>query len=856
MARTKQLLKKSEVAGANRGLFDVDPLVDPVYQDGKLRSFLLTTPTPKLIKNRKIQGGEYILLAILIITSLFVRLSFLATPNSVVFDEVHFGGFARKYILGQFFMDVHPPLAKMLFAAVGYIFGFDGEFQFKNIGDEFPANVPYVYMRSFPALLGVGTIILCYLTLRNSGVRPIVAFLTASCLMIENANATISRYILLDSPLLFFIAASIYALKKFEIQIPFSFGWFKSLIATGIALGLAVSSKWVGLFTIAWVGISCLFQLWFIIGDLSISSKKIVGHFVARGALLLGIPALLYVVFFGIHFQVLSNEGDGGPFMTSAFRSNLNGNTIPRDITANVGLGSIITIRHLETRGGYLHSHNNFYPTGSKQQQITLYPHLDTNNNWLIEPYNDTIPDHFVPLTDNMKIRLVHINTGRRLHSHDEKPPVSERDWQKEASCYGFEGFAGDANDDFIVEIVKHKSKSTGDEVKALNTIIRFRHAMTGHYLFSSEVKLPDWGFDQQEVTTASQGYRPLTHWYIETNENDRIPANEKEIINYPKLSLWDKILESHKTMWKINQGLTEHHNWQSSPTEWPLLLRGINYWVRENKQVYFLGNAVVWWSSTLCIVAFLIHTAFSIIRWQSGQKVADNKHVFNFNTQVFLYLAGWGLHYLPFFIMGRQLFLHHYIPAAYFGILVLGHFFDIFVNYLAASSKHIQKIAYVGLSIFLMFSLVFYIQLSPLVYGKPWTKPQCNRVKGLNSWDFDCNAFFDSYEDYSVATASALASASESIQLELAKISAVPVENQADYKEAEETPLQVELAQEEAHESEFPNEVSEEAPIAEEVIENQNNAPPAAVDLEETDNHEKVESVKQAPANEETIQN
>ncbi|KAK7679758.1 hypothetical protein QCA50_017261 [Cerrena zonata] len=129
------------------------------------------------------------------------------------------------------------------------------------------------------------------------------------------------------------------------------------------------------------------------------------------------------------------------------------------------------------------------------------------------------------------------------------------------------------------------------------------------------------------------------------------------------------------------------------------------------------------------------------------------------------------------------------------------------------------------------------------------------SEVAGANKGLFDVDPLVDPvYQD--VATASALASASESIQLELAKISAVPVENQADYKEAEETPLQVELAQEEAHESEFPNEVSEEAPIAEEVIENQNNAPPAAVDLEETDNHEKVESVKQAPANEETIQN
>ena len=68
-----------------------------------------------------------------------------------------------------------------------------------------------------------------------------------------------------------------------------------------------------------------------------------------------------------------------------------------------------------------MHSHEHFYQTGSKQQQITLYPHLDSNNKWLIEPYNGTIHNEtFVPLINGMKIRLKHINTGRRLHSHDE----------------------------------------------------------------------------------------------------------------------------------------------------------------------------------------------------------------------------------------------------------------------------------------------------------------------------------------------------------------------------------------------------------------------------------------------------
>lgn len=46
------------------------------------------------------------------------------------FDEQHFGGFTVDYLNRMFFVDVHPPLGKMMFAAVAYLLGFDGNFGF------------------------------------------------------------------------------------------------------------------------------------------------------------------------------------------------------------------------------------------------------------------------------------------------------------------------------------------------------------------------------------------------------------------------------------------------------------------------------------------------------------------------------------------------------------------------------------------------------------------------------------------------------------------------------------------------------------------------------------------------------
>lgn len=726
-----------------------DPVVDYKLEKGAERPFVLTTPPPELSKVRSATSPkEQLLIGALIAFTAFVRFFKLSNPTSVVFDEVHFGGFARKYILGTYFMDVHPPLGKMLFAGVGYLFGYNGNFEFKSIGDEYPSSVPYVMMRAFPAALGVGTVLFSYLTLRASGCRISTALITAALLAIENANTTISRYILLDSPLIFFISAAVYALKKFENEVPFTFRWYKSLVVAGVGLGCAVSSKWVGLFTIAWAGVYMIWQLWFIWGDLSVTPKQIGQHFFYRGVLLLGIPAFLYCLFFAMHFETLSNEGDGSAFMSSAFRATLNGNTIPKESFANVGVGSLVSIRHVKTQGGYLHSHDHLYQTGSKQQQVTLYPHLDDNNVWEIELYNATeAPTEFIPIKDGTKIRLKHKLTQRRLHSHNHRPPMSEQDWQNEVSSYGFEGFEGDANDDFIVEIQKPYSKkgAARSELRAIETVFRLRHAMTGCYLFSHEVKLPKYAFEQQEVTCAAQGIKPLSLWYVEVNQNPFLNSTAEKV-SYKKLSFFDKLIESHQRMWHINNGLTASHNWESRPPSWPLLQRGINYWVKDKRQVYLLGNAVTWWASSAVIFIYVCNLAALAINWQRGKPIITDSHFINFNVQTLIYVIGWGLHYFPSFLMGRQLFLHHYLPAFYFQILALGQTFDFFVTFVFAKKPYIS---YVGIVAFLAASSVFFYNYSPLIHAGNWTKQECEKAKLLSTWDFDCRAFPETYEEY-----------------------------------------------------------------------------------------------------------
>lgn len=101
-------------------------------------------------------------------------------PDSVVFDEVHFGSFATHYLQREYYFDVHPPLAKMLNALAGWAVGYTKPFGFDNIGDSYTTEenpVPYVGLRGWSAILGSVTIPVVYATMRESGYPiPIAAF--------------------------------------------------------------------------------------------------------------------------------------------------------------------------------------------------------------------------------------------------------------------------------------------------------------------------------------------------------------------------------------------------------------------------------------------------------------------------------------------------------------------------------------------------------------------------------------------------------------------------------------------------------------------------------------------------------
>ena len=114
----------------------------------------------------------FFLVTLVAVVLRFYRIS---EPRQVVFDEVHFGGFASHYLKGTYFFDVHPPLGKLIIAGIGHVYGYKGTFAFKDIGDAYETDptVPFVQMRQAMAGFSVGSVMFTLATLVEMGFSPL-----------------------------------------------------------------------------------------------------------------------------------------------------------------------------------------------------------------------------------------------------------------------------------------------------------------------------------------------------------------------------------------------------------------------------------------------------------------------------------------------------------------------------------------------------------------------------------------------------------------------------------------------------------------------------------------------------------
>ncbi|KAA0183734.1 hypothetical protein HAZT_HAZT003372 [Hyalella azteca] len=236
-------------------------------------------------------------------------------------------------------------------------------------------NLLVVYVYCCTAM-GASLVPFSFMTLWEMTHSLPAATFGAALILADGGFLTLTQYILLDPPLLFFIMASVATAARFNSyrDKPFSLGWWGWLLLTGVSLSGSVSVKFVGLFVV-------LYSL-------------VLKHFVARALCLILLPIVLYLVYFYIHLSVLNKTGNGDGFYSSAFQSQLEGNPLHNaSMPLELAYGAEITLKSQRNGGGYLHSHLHLYPEDkayAHQQQITTYSHKDINNRWSAQCNNCT----------------------------------------------------------------------------------------------------------------------------------------------------------------------------------------------------------------------------------------------------------------------------------------------------------------------------------------------------------------------------------------------------------------------------------------------------------------------------------
>jgi len=660
---------------------------------------------------------------ILTLVAGFVRLYGIGDSKRVVWDEAHFGKFGSYYLQHEFYFDVHPPLGKLLVGLSGYLAKFDGSFKFES-GKSFPPEHNIVFMRIFNCVFGILCTPLAYFTAMELGFSQLTTWFVSLLVAFEMLSLTLSKFILLDSMLLLFTVSTFFGLIKIhtlrqndKLLSKRGVAW---LAYTGVSIGCVCSVKWVGLFVTLLVGMYTIYDLGVRFFQTSVppsqkqyhlSWPKYLLHWLARIVCLILIPFLIYVAAFKVHFAVLSKSGPGDGSISTLLQASLEGNKVyngPR----SVAFGSLVSLRSQGLSPNLLHSHRLKYPEGSGQQQITTYGFKDNNNEFLIEfgldamenenryatlDYDEDHPEYVLDyktlVRDGDTIRLSHKQTGCFLHSHPIAAHVLKG--QYEATCYGGIDIH-DKKDDWVVEIqsqYKSPSRKFQDEdpevIHPISTNFRLRHKVLGCYLATTGYSYPAWGFQQGEVVCKHSFLKndKSTWWNVEDHVNDELP---KPNITYvaPKPKFWKEFVLLNYGMMASNNALIpdpDHFDKLASKWwEWPILKSGLRMgsWSNRDYRYFLIGHPFVTLFSTISLPLATLTIVWVLLQWQR-QKVDLSVYGDNWGFLLsagVLPLAGWFLHYLPFVMMGRVTYLHHYAPAIYFAIFVSGYLMEYYI--------------------------------------------------------------------------------------------------------------------------------------------------------------------------------
>src|SRR5215467_5225211 len=167
-------------------------------------------------------------------------------PEGEIFDEIYFGVFAHDDLKGISYFDPEPPLSKLFIASGEWLYGgwratFEGAH-----GDYADLGFNAVGWRIMSCIFGSLCVPLMFLLARQLWPNRLFAFAAATLTCFDGMFFVQSRIGMIDIFPIFLILLS-YTLFLVHLDSRSERDSVVTLLLTGIALGLAVSAKWIAL---------------------------------------------------------------------------------------------------------------------------------------------------------------------------------------------------------------------------------------------------------------------------------------------------------------------------------------------------------------------------------------------------------------------------------------------------------------------------------------------------------------------------------------------------------------------------------------------------------------------------------
>lgn len=168
--------------------------------------------------------------------------------------------------------------------------------------------------------------------------------------------------------------------------------------------------------------------------------------------------------------------------------------------------------------------------------------------------------------------------------------------------------------------------------------------------------------------------------------------------------------------MLTASANIKARHKWESKWYQWIIAQRGVLYHSIRKKidgehftaKVYLIANPVIVFAVLIAICLTVLYSACFYIPRKHLGRIPPRSSIHSTMKRMTIFLAGYLLNLLPYIVVERCTFLYHYVPALFYGELILA-------NAINAFPPRAQ--GYIGVSL-MMLSFVAFVVWSPWIYS------------------------------------------------------------------------------------------------------------------------------------------